>query len=50
METLYDVTCPNCGAEFVIDDSDLKEGGIACPECGEYLEFDMDEDGDDEDN
>ncbi len=43
----YDVTCPNCGEEFSVDEETLLEGSIACPNCGEDLEFDLDEcDGD----
>ena len=42
-EGFYDVTCPNCGEEFAVDEETLLEGSIACPECGENLEFDLDE-------
>ncbi len=38
----YDVTCPNCGEEFEVDEDTLLDGGIDCPNCGENLEFDFD--------
>ncbi len=40
----YDVTCPSCGEEFVVDEVTLMDGGVECPSCGESLEFDIDED------
>ena len=43
-EDLYDVTCPTCGEEIVIDEETLLDGGIDCPNCGEPLEFELDED------
>ncbi len=43
----YDITCPACGEEFAVDEETLLEGSIGCPNCGENLEFDLDEcDGD----
>lgn len=47
-EELYDVTCPNCQEEIVIDEETLLDGGIECPNCGEPLEFEIDEDEEDE--
>ncbi len=47
-EELYDVTCPNCGEEIVIDEETLLDGSIDCPNCGEPLEFDLEEDKEDE--
>ena len=45
----YDVTCPSCDTEFAVDEDTLLEGGIDCPNCGEHLEFDVEEDdGEDE--
>ncbi len=45
----YEVTCPACGATFEVDEETLLDGGIACPECDEPLEFDIECDCDDED-
>lgn len=47
-EDLYDVTCPNCGEEIVIDGDTLLDGSIDCPNCGEPLEFELDEDEEEE--
>ena len=40
----YEVACPSCGAEIVIDETDLVGGFINCHACGEKLEFEFDED------
>ena len=44
----YDVCYPNCNEEFCVDEDTLLEGGIECPNCGEHLEFDIEECDDDE--
>ena len=43
-EEFYDVTCPNCGEEFEVDEDTLLDGNVDCPNCGENLEFDFDDD------
>jgi hypothetical protein len=40
----YEVTCPSCSEDIVIDEEDLENGMIVCPKCGEKLEFEFDED------
>ena len=47
-EDFFEVACPNCGEDLVIDDAVLEAGAIDCPACGEKfaLSFD-DECGDD---
>ena len=45
---LYEVCCPTCGDTVCIDFDMLEEGQTTCPNCGELLEFDLEEDcGDD---
>ena len=45
---LYEVCCPTCGDTVCIDSVMLEEGQTTCPNCGELLEFDLEEDcGDD---
>lgn len=39
---LYEVICPTCKETICIDEGMLDEGEIACPSCGEKLEFDLD--------
>jgi hypothetical protein len=40
----YQLTCPSCGEEIVIDEAGLEKGSMNCPACGEELEFDLEED------
>ncbi|MBE6948914.1 MAG: hypothetical protein E7456_03605 [Ruminococcaceae bacterium] len=37
------VVCPACNDELIIDESILELGQIECPNCGETLEFEFDE-------
>ena len=32
---VLDVECPYCGVELELDETELKQGWFACPECGE---------------
>ena len=34
-------TCPACGYEFLIDDDQIENDSIVCPECGKKLEIDF---------
>lgn len=40
-DPLYEVTCPQCSDTIYLDEDMLVEGEIACPNCGEKLEFDL---------
>ena len=42
-ETIYEVKCPSCGSVINLDEEMLEAGSIDCPDCGEELEFDIDE-------
>ncbi len=47
----FQVECPSCGEELVIDDEALAEGEVACPSCGSRFAMDLtdeDEDGEEE--
>lgn len=44
----YSIVCPSCGAEIVVDEETVMEGGIECPNCGEYLEFEIEDEEEDE--
>jgi hypothetical protein len=50
-EEYYQLVCPTCGEEIVVDEDVLAKGEMKCPACGEDLEFDLSdlEDGDEED-
>ncbi len=41
--TIYEVECA-CGNIIDFDEQTLEEGSIVCPNCGETLEFSVDED------
>ena len=47
-DEFYDVTCPSCDTTFCVDEETLLEGGIECPNCGENLEFEIEEEDEDE--
>ena len=42
---IYEVCCPTCGDIVCIDSDMLEEGQSTCPNCGELLEFDLEDDG-----
>ena len=44
----YECVCPTCGDTIYLDESIVEEGSIDCPNCGEKLEFDFDEEDDGE--
>ena len=46
----FEVTCPACDNTITIDEDVLNLGAIQCPNCGEMLEFDLDEDEDEEED
>ena len=41
--TIYEVTCA-CGSVIDFDEETLEAGSIICPDCGETLEFSLEED------
>ena len=45
----YELECPNCGEIICIDDSELFDDGVVCPNCNEEIELDFDCDCDCED-
>lgn len=47
-EELYEVTCPSCKDIVCINEDMLLDGSMDCPNCGELLEFDFDEDDSDD--
>ena len=40
-EFYYEVTCPNCQETICLSEDIIEEGQIDCPNCGEGLEFDI---------
>ena len=45
--TIYEVQCA-CGETINFDEETLEKGSIVCPNCGETLEFSLEDDEDDE--
>ncbi len=45
---LYEIVCPSCGDSIYLDEDMVEEGEMECPNCGEHLEFDFDEDDEEE--
>ena len=39
----YEVVCPTCGDSVCLTETMLDEGEIDCPNCGEHLEFDLED-------
>ncbi len=44
----FELTCPACDKTITVDEDVLNLGSIQCPNCGEMMEFDFDEDDGDE--
>lgn len=42
-EAYYEVTCPNCHETICLSEDILEDGQMECPNCGELLEFDLEE-------
>lgn len=46
----FEVECPLCNTPFTVDAETALNGSVPCPNCGEMLEFEVEEaDDDDED-
>lgn len=42
-ECYYEVTCPSCDETICLSEDVVAEGQIDCPNCGESLEFDLED-------
>ena len=45
----FEVCCPSCDKTITVDEDVLDLGAIQCPNCGEMLEFDLDDEDDEDD-
>ena len=45
--TIYEVVCA-CGSVIAFDEETLEKGSMICPNCGETLEFSLEDDEDEE--
>ena len=44
----FEVECPSCGGDIVVDEDALSEGEVECPECGTRYAMELTEDDDEE--
>ena len=47
-EQFFEVECPECHDNIILDEEMVSEGSITCPNCGINIEFEMDEEEADE--
>lgn len=47
-DDFFELECPNCGMDLVIDDGVLTSGQITCPNCGDSFALDLVDDDEDE--
>ncbi|MDE6108275.1 MAG: hypothetical protein K2F83_06355, partial [Oscillospiraceae bacterium] len=43
-EDFFEVACPSCGADIVIDQDVLNAGTVECPGCGDKFAIDLTDD------
>ena len=48
-EDIYEVVCPTCGDSIMLNEQMVEEGSMSCPNCGELLEFDLEDEDEEED-
>ena len=44
----FEVECPTCGADILVDDDALTEGEVECPACGSRYAMELTDDGEDD--
>ena len=47
-EDFFEVPCPTCNADLVIDDGVLESGIVECPNCGDKFAIDLSDEEEDE--
>ena len=48
-DDFFQIACPSCGADIVIDESVLDIGEVTCPNCGDKFSLDLTDEPVDED-
>lgn len=48
-DDFFQIACPSCGADIVIDESVLDIGEVTCPNCGDKFSLDLTDEPLDED-
>ena len=49
-DDFFELECPNCSEDLVIDAGVLEQGSITCPSCGEKFSLEIPDEDDDEDS
>ncbi len=44
----FEVECPTCGADIIVDDEAMAEGEVECPACGTRYAMELTDDGEEE--
>lgn len=44
----FEVECPTCGADILVDDEALADGEVECPSCGTRYAMELSDDDEDE--
>ena len=47
-DDFFEIECPECGEDIVIDESVLDEGEVSCPNCGSRFSMDLVDEDEDE--
>lgn len=47
-DAFFEIECPSCGEDIVIDESVLDIGEVACPNCGDKFSMDLVDEEDEE--
>ena len=46
LDEMYETTCPSCNNTIRFDYEQAASGGMDCPNCGQHLEFSLEDDDD----
>ena len=46
----FEVECPSCGADILVDSEDLANGEVECPGCGSRFAMELTDDEEEEDD
>jgi len=49
-EDFFEIECPGCGEDLMIDDMVLEAGTVDCPACGQKFALSFEDEGEEEDD
>ena len=41
LDDFFEIECPSCGEDIIIDESVLDVGEVVCPNCGDSFSLDL---------